>query len=221
MSKIAIITDTHFGARGDSLIFHEYFKEFYEKTFFPYLIENKIDTIIHCGDTFDRRKYINFNSLYHSSEYFFGRAEELNIELHTIIGNHDTYYRNTNLVNSGSLLLSGYDNISIHSEPSEVVIKDKKFLLIPWICADNRDKTVDLIGSTKANVVLGHLELSGFKMYKDSFAHGGEDPTSFERFAFVGSGHFHHKNTKGNIHYFGSPYQITWSDYGETIEKSV
>ena len=49
--KIAMITDTHFGARNDNLAFNEYFYKFWENVFFPYLDEHKIDTIIHLGDS--------------------------------------------------------------------------------------------------------------------------------------------------------------------------
>ena len=35
--KIALITDTHFGARNDSQIFTEHFMKFYDKIFFPFL----------------------------------------------------------------------------------------------------------------------------------------------------------------------------------------
>ena len=62
--KLCILGDTHFGARGDSLDFHKYFRKFYNDVFFPYLKENNITTIIQMGDLFDRIKYINFNSLY-------------------------------------------------------------------------------------------------------------------------------------------------------------
>ena len=41
--KIALITDTNFGARGDSILFHNYFLEFYDNVFFPYLEDNGID----------------------------------------------------------------------------------------------------------------------------------------------------------------------------------
>ena len=60
--KICILGDTHFGARGDSLEFHNYFKRFYDEIFFPYLLENRINIIFQLGDLFDRRKFINFNS---------------------------------------------------------------------------------------------------------------------------------------------------------------
>ena len=40
--KIALITDTHFGARNDNVNFNEYFYQFYEGVFFPYLQQNNI-----------------------------------------------------------------------------------------------------------------------------------------------------------------------------------
>ena len=40
--KIALINDTHWGARNDSPAFIDYFNKFYDKVFFPYLQENNI-----------------------------------------------------------------------------------------------------------------------------------------------------------------------------------
>jgi DNA repair exonuclease SbcCD nuclease subunit len=54
--KVAIITDQHFGARNDSNVFLDFFQKFYDNVFFPKLIEEKIDTVLILGDTFDRRK---------------------------------------------------------------------------------------------------------------------------------------------------------------------
>ena len=61
--KIAIINDTHFGARNDSPLFLEYFMSFFEKQFFPYCKEHGITKVLHLGDLMDRRKYVNFNTL--------------------------------------------------------------------------------------------------------------------------------------------------------------
>ena len=70
--KIALITDTHFGARGDSMLFYDYMMEFYNEVFFPYIDEKKINTVIHLGDVVDRRKFINFNVLHRFKKDFLG-----------------------------------------------------------------------------------------------------------------------------------------------------
>ena len=61
--KVAIITDTHFGARKSSKVFHDFFQKFYDDIFFPTLEERGIKTCIHMGDAFDNRKNIDFWSL--------------------------------------------------------------------------------------------------------------------------------------------------------------
>ena len=58
--KIAIITDQHFGARNDSIVFLDFYQKFYDEVFFPRLKEEKVDAVLILGDTFDRRKYLNF-----------------------------------------------------------------------------------------------------------------------------------------------------------------
>ena len=58
--KIALITDTHFGARNDNLAFNEYFYKFWEEVFFPYIEKEGIDTVIHLGDVMDRRKFVSY-----------------------------------------------------------------------------------------------------------------------------------------------------------------
>ena len=68
--KIALITDTHWGARNDSQVFMNYFKRFYEEMYFPYLEEHNIKTCIHLGDVVDRRKFINYRILKDKSNKF-------------------------------------------------------------------------------------------------------------------------------------------------------
>lgn len=104
--KIAFICDTHFGARNDSPFFLDNALTFFEKQFFPYLKENNITEVIHLGDFFDRRKYVNFNTLSSVRKRFINKFDEENIKLHVTIGNHDTYFRNTNDLNSLKELLT-------------------------------------------------------------------------------------------------------------------
>ena len=69
------------------------------------------------------------------------------------------------------------------------------------------------IATSSAAVVLGHLELSGFQMYRGMENREGLDPSMFDRFELVMLGHFHHRSSKDPIQYLGAPYAMTWSDF--------
>ena len=214
--KIALVTDTHFGARSDSQQFDTYFKKFYDEVFFQELDKREITQIIHLGDCFDRRKYINFNSLSNCKKYFFEQVESRGIDMDMIIGNHDTFYKNTNDVNSPSLLLGEYPSIRTYDKAQVVNYDGLKILLMPWICTDNYEHTTKMIEGKVATVCFGHLELAGFIMYKGQDAHLGHDgfdPALFKDFKLVCSGHFHHKHGRGNVQYLGNPYQLFWNDF--------
>jgi DNA repair exonuclease SbcCD nuclease subunit len=86
---------------------------------------------------------------------------------------------------------------------------------VPWICTDNQEDTFKFIKETTAQVLMGHLDLIGFEMYRGSVAYGGYNAKIFDKFDVVCSGHFHHKSTRGNINYLGTPYEMSWSDYGD------
>ena len=212
--KIAIITDTHFGARNDSHHFDDFFKKFYTDIFFPYLKENQIKTILHLGDVFDRRKYINFNTLRTSKKYFFEPLVELGADLFVIPGNHDTYYKNTNTVNSIDLLLREYTNIHIIEECTSMKFADVEINFVPWICEDNFDNTIKFLREHKG-ICAGHFEIAGFDMFRGAKNEDGMDRKMLSHYDMVMTGHFHHRSTADNIYYLGSPYEFTWSDYDD------
>ena len=114
--QIALITDQHFGGKQDSQSFCDYIERFYTNQFFPHLKENNISTVIDLGDTFDRRKYVNFQTLHRVKQFYFDVLMENNIQLHSIVGNHSTYFRNTNSVNSSELLYGHYENMRVHPQ---------------------------------------------------------------------------------------------------------
>jgi DNA repair exonuclease SbcCD nuclease subunit len=214
--KLAIITDQHFGARNDSIVFLDFYQKFYDDTFFPTLDANNITTVLILGDTFDRRKYVNFYALDRAKKMFFDKLEERGIRVHMLAGNHDTYYKNTNDVNSPDLLLREYNNIDVIDSPETIVIDGTSICMMPWICPENYQESLDEIKNTKAEICMGHFEIAGFAMYRGMESHDGLSKEVFDKFDMVFSGHYHHRSDDGHIYYLGNPYELTWQDFRDT-----
>lgn len=213
--QIALINDTHMGARGDSSIFNEFFLKFWENTFFPYLKENNIKHICHLGDVVDRRKFVNFVTLNSWRKRFFDVLKNEGITMDVIVGNHDVFYRNTNEINAMQELFYGYDNIKVYIDPIDIDYDGLSVAMIPWINSGNYEVSMDFLKQTKSQVVFGHFEIAGFEMDRGNVCHEGLDRKVFNKFDVVLSGHFHHKSNNGNITYLGNQYEMTWADYGD------
>jgi len=210
--KIALLNDTHFGARNDSPAFIKYMNKFYDELCFPYLKENDIDTLVHLGDVVDRRKFINHNTAYNFKKHFWNKLDDMNIDTHVILGNHDTYYKNTNEVNAMQNLNLSKD-VKIYTKTTQVEFDGLPILFIPWICDDNETESVELITNSQAVVAMGHLEVKGFEMHNGHYNEHGLEKGAFKRFEKVFSGHFHKKSDDGQIYYLGTQYEMTWSDF--------
>ena len=214
--KLALITDQHFGVKNDSPIFLEHQKEFYETVFFPYLVENEIKQVIDLGDTFDRRKYINYHTLATVKNFYFDKLQELGITLHIIVGNHSTYYKNTNDVNSPDLILREYSNIVTHSSPQTISFGGCDVLMMPWVNPENAIECFQAMTDTSAQIMMGHFELAEQSLKKNFKFHEGISLKQLKKFDAVYSGHYHHKILKGNFLYLGTPYEMTWDDTNNT-----
>ena len=214
--KVAIITDTHFGARNDNDNFNEYFYQFYEGVFFPYLQTHNIKTVLHLGDLMDRRKYVSYKTAKDFRERFILPLKHLKVDFHCLVGNHDIYFKNTNDVNSLQELIGQTSNkFHLYADATEVNIGGLDILFMPWINQQNYIYSMGMIDETKAKVCMGHLEIKGFQMHKGQINDHGYDKELFKKFHTVFSGHFHHKSDDGQIYYLGNPYEIYWNDYND------
>ncbi len=212
--KVAIITDTHYGCKKGSKYIHDYFELFYKNIFFPSLEEHNVKTVIHMGDAFDSRKSIDYQSLEWSKRVVFDPLKKYDV--HMIIGNHDTYFKNTNNINSPQLLLQTYSNIKTYSDPTEVNIGGLKILFLPWINQENEEKTLKMIQRTSTKVAIGHLECQGFRVNRQLVMEHGLDSNIFKNFTKVFSGHYHTRSNNGCVFYLGNPYEMYWTDVNDT-----
>lgn len=213
--KAIILNDTHFGYKADSPIVLEYFLSFLEGQLFPYIKEHNIKIIFHLGDVFDRRKYINFKTLHEVRTRFFEPLEKMGVKVIAICGNHDTYFKNNNNVNSLQEIASKYANWEIYSEPTELNLSTGCVALLPWINPENESKAAKFLAESTCSILLGHLELCGFQSIRGIFIEQGYDPKHFDKFEYVLTGHYHIKSSRDNIHYLGTQYQMAFSDVWE------
>ena len=214
--KIAIITDQHFGCRKNSKHFHDYFLKFYNDVFFPTLEKEGITTIVDMGDTFDSRKGVDFSSLAWAKNNYYDRLEKMGCEIHTIVGNHTAYYKNTNDVNAVDLLLREYENVKIYSEATDIKIDNLNILLVPWINSENEKMTLEALNNSKSKCVMGHLEFKGFRIHRGFVMDQGTDVKLFDKFDRVYSGHYHTRSDDGKVFYLGNPYEMYWNDISDT-----
>ena len=211
--KVAIITDTHYGARKGSKLFQDYFELFYKNVFFPTLEQYGITTVIHMGDAFDSRKSIDYQSFEWAKKVVFEPLSKYNV--HMITGNHDCYYKNTNNVNSPNLLLQSYPNVKTYSSPTEIKVGNLNVLLIPWICMENEEQSLKVIKNTKSKIAMGHLELQGFNVNRSVVMEHGLEANIFKNFTKVFSGHYHTRSDNGTVFYLGNPYEMFWNDVND------
>ena len=211
--KIAILNDTHCGVRNSSDIFLQYQERFYEEVFFPYLHKHGIKNILHLGDYYEHRKFVNFKALNANRKHFLEPMRDAGITMDIIPGNHDVYFKNTNELCSLKELLGYFtSNVNIIMEPTVLDYDGLGVAVIPWINNSNYEKYTKWAMQCKAPILGAHLELKGFDMMAGMPNPHGMSADVFSRFEQVLSGHFHTKSHKDNVHYLGSQMEFTWAD---------
>ena len=211
--KIAVLNDTHCGIRNSSEVFLDNAEKFYNEVFFPECEKQDIKQILHLGDYYDHRKFVNFKALNHNRRVFLDQLRKRGMSMDIIPGNHDTYYKNTNELNSLKECLGHYMNeVNIVMEPKVMKYGSLNIGLVPWICNDNYEQCMNFIRDCKADWIGAHLELKGFEMMRGLTNTHGMSPDIFKRFELVLTGHYHVGSKKDNIWYLGSQMEFFWSD---------
>ncbi|AUS02033.1 metallo-dependent phosphatase-like protein [Vibrio phage 3.058.O._10N.286.46.B8] len=212
--NILWLGDTHGGVRDGNELVMAFQLQYLVDVVIKYCLENQINTIIQLGDIWEVRRATNNNVSDRWKKEFFDVLEHHGIQLITIVGNHDAYYKNRIKPNFTNTLLSKYSNITIIQDPTEMLLNGTKYAFVPWICKDNYNECINMIENTDAEIMVGHYEIKGARM-ESGVCEDGMPMEKFARFKKVVSGHFHTQGVYGNIQYAGTPYETTWADYGE------
>ncbi len=209
LKKAAMFTDIHFGKRSNSEEHNQdclnFIKWFCEQV----KADPTIDHIWFLGDWHEHRAAINAFTLQRS---FHGAKmlNELGLPIYFLIGNHDLAFRNTRTTFTTEIF-EPLENFILISETQVIKEIHNEVLAIPYL---REDEYPTLIEHSKIPVAMGHLELKGFRVSGSSnlMEHGPEANTFFKKQKRVFSGHFHQRQSKGNVHYIGNVAPMDFSD---------
>ena len=216
--KILILGDLHIGVRNSNPVLFRMMKNFFSNMLFPYIKENGIRHVLQLGDVHDRRKSIDFVIADWITNYFFKWFEENEVDFISLVGNHDSYYKNTISIDGMSQLSDRLEHVQIVKEPTSFAFDGQKFLMVPWICDENREACARAVAENadSETFLLGHFELAGFEMVRgfrsETDCISREDVRKYRK---VFSGHYHLTSEHDNIIYVGTPYELNWNDYGD------
>ena len=169
--------------------------------------ELEVTNIHFLGDIFHNRTSLSLKAINMFNHYFSRFGDKIGM---IVVGNHDCFYKNSNQLNSVSLLANQYNVVSDKCE----VFHDIMF--VPWINKENVETLSKQMKKVKAKYCAGHFELSGFKMGKGiESQHDSIDRKFLNKFDLVISGHYHSYSHVNNICYLGTPYEMNFNDEGE------
>jgi len=216
-NKLIVIGDTHFGIKRFSTEVLKDHLSLFDKQIFPMMEKEGITDIFQLGDLFDNRTTTDINFINELRKRFFDKLVEKELVLHSLVGNHDIYYRESRETTLVKFFADLYpDNFILYEDREYISINGNLTYVVPWI-VKGEDLTYNEIKDCKN--VLGHFEIRHFALVKGHMDTDAKLTSDFftnnTQVENVFSGHYHIKDTKGLVKYLGTPAQLNWADYAE------
>ena len=201
--KVACFTDIHFGLKSNSSTHNQDCEEFVD-WYIAKAKEEGCDTGIFMGDWHHNRNSLNITTM----DYSLRALEKLGQAFDQFFffpGNHDLYYKDKRDIHSvefGKYI----PGITIVHEPTTI----GDVTLCPWLVGEEW-KT---IGKKGGKYIFGHFELPSFFMNAmvQMPDHGEIQLDSFKGYELGFSGHFHKRQSRGNMHYIGNAFPHNYAD---------
>lgn len=204
-SKVAVITDLHYGKSNNSKRHNDWCEEFINWTIARAKSQG-IKTLLFLGDWSHNRNSVNISTLNYSHK----GLRLLNDNFDNVImllGNHDLFFK---------------DKLDLHSIPYaeqfpniriiDTITTMGEFCFVPWLVGDEWKN----IESITEPYIFCHAEIAKFKMNAmvEAPDHGLK-AEHFQNQKLVFSGHFHKRQKKRNIWYIGNAFPHDFADAGD------
>lgn len=217
-NRAFIISDTHFGARSNSVEWITEMTDWFRSDFIPKVKENYRDgdILIHCGDVFDNRQSINLLVLHEGISLFEELSHIFVDGIYVIAGNHDVMKKTTNEVSSLDVL-KYIPNVHVIKEPIIVEVNDAKCLFMPWRTNDTEERScLKEYKIHTLDYLFCHTNIRSLDFNSYTEIDEGISISELKRFKQVYSGHIHWQQKRKNVTMIGNPYQMTRSDVGNS-----
>ena len=211
-----IVSDTHFGARSNSIEWLDMMKDWFNSDFIPKVREHYQpgDILIHCGDVFDNRQSVNLLVLHEGIRLFEELSSIFVDGVYVIAGNHDVMRKTSNEVSSLDVL-KYIPRVHIIKEPIVADFPNTKALFMPWRSNDEEEKLCIKENETHlCHYMFCHTNIRHLKFDNSRDVEEGLNLDDLIKFRRVYSGHIHWGQSRGNVTMIGNPYQMTRSDAG-------
>jgi len=203
--RAIFFTDIHFGMKSNS---HTHNQDCLD--FIDFVIETgkarNCETCIFLGDWHHNRASLNISTLNYSVRGM-DKLTKAFTQVVMLPGNHDEHYRDTREMNS-IVWAKQYDNVRFYDE----ITVENDVAVLPWLVGDEH-KTVKNI---EAKYMFAHLELPNFFMNAMvRMPDVGELKTDDLHSETIFTGHFHKRQTSGNVTYIGNAFPHNYADAGD------
>jgi DNA repair exonuclease SbcCD nuclease subunit len=216
--RTACFTDIHWGCRGNSEVHNDDCQRFID--WFCELVKSdpEIDSIAFLGDWYESRSAINTSTLNYSHKAA-KQLNELGLPVYFIIGNHDLYHKNTRKVYA-PITFGEFSNFIVINEPTEVPELGDGSFLCPYLFHHEYPTIKEQYKHLP--VWFGHFEFMGFVITGQNHKMlTGPNPLDFATQRRVFSGHFHKRQTMGNVTYIGNTFPTNYSDSGDNARGAA
>ncbi len=212
LMKGAFFTDLHVGAKSNSQQHNEDCVRYIDWFCANVKADTDIDHIVFVGDWHEVRSAINVFTLKYSYEMA-AKVNDLGLPVYFIIGNHDLYHRNNRDIYS-VVPFHEFENFQIIHEPTVLKHIGGGVLMCPYMFHE------EYTGLVKFNHIpfwIGHFEFKGFIVTGYNIVmKTGPEHTNFGKPEHIISGHFHKRQTSGNVTYIGNTFPTSFADAGDT-----
>lgn len=204
--KLAMFTDIHWGAKGNSTLHNDDCLDYIE-WFARRATAVAADAIVFMGDWFENRNAINVSTLNKSYEGL-SHLDSLGIPIYFCIGNHDLYHRSNRSIYS-THHFSSFKNVRLINE----ITSEENMLFSPYLFKEEYAELAQQIQSKKPRYVFGHFEFRDFVITgSDRRMEHGPAHTQFTGPTYIFSGHYHKRQARDNVVYIGNTFPTNFGD---------